>query len=250
VEAACEAKDGQNHEEEITARYLFLENLHHGFVFGLIHLGKRLLHKRPIFEAAGMQHFRESESRVAKKNLRIFEPLVVIGHREVNSVGDLLNLFKKIAGLIKIAGRIFAQTELRHLMDEFSVKETLFLRLCLGSLCLECRNALLIGDFFVRGVGASGYCKRREEEEHRQRDLNAHEEPPLLRKPERLVCLATALPHAVTIGAIQEDMQGKTDISPVTTCSRDVYFEHPFVENLFFIDNLFRKVSNTSVFYV
>jgi hypothetical protein len=62
--------------------------------------------------------------------------------------------------------------------------------------------------------------------------------------------MATALPHAVTIGAIQKDMQGKTDVSPVTTCSRDVYFEHPFVENLFLIDNLFRKVSNTSVFYV
>jgi hypothetical protein len=243
-------KYAQIPKEGLICAGLLLKDLHHGFVFGLIHLGKRLLDKRSIFEAAGMQHFREPESRVAEKNLGIFEPLVVIGHREVNPVGKQLDLLQKIAGLIYIAGRIFAQTELRHLMDELGIKETLFLRLCLGSLCLECRNAILIGNFFVRGVGASGYCEHREKEEHRHRDLNAHEEPPLLRKPERLVCMATALPHAVTIGAIQEDMQGKTDVSPVTTCSRDVYFEHPFVENLFFIDNLFRKVSNTSVFYV
>lgn len=132
---------------------LLLEDLQHGFIFGPIHLRQCLRDERPIFETTGMKHFIQSKRGMPKKNFSVFEPLVVIGHREVHSVRDFLDLFQKVAGFVDIARRILAHTEFGHLVDQLSIEKTLLARLSLRDFCLQRRNALLIGNF-LSGVYA------------------------------------------------------------------------------------------------
>jgi hypothetical protein len=61
-----------------TQYLLFAEDLHHGLILGLVHLGQGLGYQRLVLEAAAVQHFVQPERRVAKQNLRVLEALIVI----------------------------------------------------------------------------------------------------------------------------------------------------------------------------
>jgi len=153
---------------------LLLEDLKHGFAFGLIDLGESLFDEGTVFKAAGVEHFSEAERRMAQKNFSVFETLVVICDREMHFVSNHLDLFEHVVGFVDVAGGILAQAQFRHLVDQFGVEETLFARLSLGDFALECRDTLLVRGFFVRGIGASGQCYDREENNERQGQVSTH----------------------------------------------------------------------------
>ena len=146
---------------------LFLEDLQHRFAVSLVHLRQGLLNQRPILEAAGVEHFVEAKCRMPKEDLRVLEALVVICYREVNFVRKQLNLLEHIVCLFNVSRGVLAHTELRHLVNEFGIKEALLARLCLRNSGLQISDALLVGWFFVWGVGKRLQCKEGGNDEDR-----------------------------------------------------------------------------------
>ena len=95
---------------------LLAEDLQHGFALSLIHLGKGLLNQCGVVKVAGVEHFREAEGRVAQENLGVLEPLIVVGHGQMDFMSQLLDPFQQRCGLVYIAGRVLAYAELGHLV--------------------------------------------------------------------------------------------------------------------------------------
>jgi hypothetical protein len=57
---------------------LLAEDLHQGFVLSLVYLCEGLLDQRPIFKAAVVQHFVQTEGGVTEQDFGTLEPLVVV----------------------------------------------------------------------------------------------------------------------------------------------------------------------------
>ena len=77
------------------AATLFAEDLQHGFILRLIDLGEGLGDEGASFKTAGVEHFVEAESSVAKEHLSILETLVVVGDRYMDFMGEFLNVLEE-----------------------------------------------------------------------------------------------------------------------------------------------------------
>jgi hypothetical protein len=128
---------------------LFSEDLHHGFILGLIDLSQGLCHQGTVFKAAVVQHLVEPEGGVAEQDLSVLKAFVVLGHGEMDLVRQYLNLLQQASGFLFIAGSILVDAEFGHLVDQLGVEETLFAGLGLEDFGLKSVDALLIDGFVV-----------------------------------------------------------------------------------------------------
>jgi hypothetical protein len=96
---------------------LFAEDLHHGFVLGLVDLGEGLGDEGAVVEAAVVEHLIEAEGGVAEEDLGVFEALVVVCHGEVDFVGEALDLLEEAGGLVTVSGGILMEAELGHFVE-------------------------------------------------------------------------------------------------------------------------------------
>src|SRR4029079_7877296 len=107
-----------------------------GLAFSLVHLCKSSLDHIAVIGAAVVEKFRKAESGVTQQDLGILETLVVVGHAEMELFGHVLDLLEEIGGLVGLAGCVLLHAELRHLMNEFGIKESLFAGLDRGNASL------------------------------------------------------------------------------------------------------------------
>ena len=63
--------------------------------------GRASVRRSGVVEAAAVQHSGQPVSGVAEQDLSVLQPLVVVGHGEVNLVRELLNLFEQLCGLFR-----------------------------------------------------------------------------------------------------------------------------------------------------
>jgi hypothetical protein len=128
---------------------LFFEDGEHGFAFGAVHLGESGFDDFAIVGTAVMEELSKAEGAVAEEDLGVFEALIVIGHAEVELVGEVLNLLKEVGGLIGVASRILLHAEFGHLVDELGVEEALLAGLSGWDTGLKGGDGGLINGFVV-----------------------------------------------------------------------------------------------------
>ena len=63
------------------------------------------LDQRAVFKAAGVEHLVQAEGGMAQQDLGVLEPLVVVGHGEVDLVRHLLDLLEQAGGIFHVARR-------------------------------------------------------------------------------------------------------------------------------------------------
>jgi len=180
----------QSGQSQFLGRFLvFSEDLHHGFALSLVDLGQGVLHQWAVFKAAVAQHFAEAERAVAEQDLDILEALVVVGDRDVDAVGSLLHLAEQVGGLFPVAGGVFLQAELGHLVNQLRVEKALVAGLGLAGLDRKRIDGLLIEGLVVEPRGERRKRCHSDKHEDCERHPGWHEEPPAI----------AVKPHAVTI---------------------------------------------------
>src|ERR1700760_4078968 len=96
----------------------------------------------------------------------------------MHPVSNQLNVFEKIARLVDIARSVLLYAELRHLVNELGIQETLLFGLGLRDPRLERIDCVLICWSIVRRICPSRSCQERSQNNDRQRPRDTHEEPP------------------------------------------------------------------------
>src|ERR1700761_4199761 len=82
--ASSGLRDLLQHRFVLGGKRLSAEDLHHGLGLNLVDLSEGLCDQRAVFKSAGVQKLIEAIGGVTQKDLRVLEPLFVVGHGNVN----------------------------------------------------------------------------------------------------------------------------------------------------------------------
>jgi len=135
---------------------LFVEDLQHGFVLGLIDLGEGFGNQWLIVETAVVEHLGQAEGGVAEQNLGVLEAPVVVGHGQVDFMGQRLHLLQEPGSFLILSGGVLMKAELGHLVHKLGIEEALLARLGLEDFRLEGVDALLVDGLVVKAGGVGG----------------------------------------------------------------------------------------------